>query len=106
MIESAPVRVRDMPWPEMQDLLRTIGPEMATLAKRGDEFAIKVMAKYQYAYEHPTDHKAHFEMRHAVEDYINRDLRLGELMDLGSKFGHRIEDDPTPGPRIFMPGDN
>lgn len=89
MAEGA-VRVRDMPPEAFGQLLRSLGPEIGTLAQRGDKLAIKVMAKFQYAHDHPTDQKAILEVRTALEDYVNRDLRVGELYDLGSKFGHRV----------------
>lgn len=97
-------RVRDMPWEELLVLLRQIGPEMAKLGARGDQFALKVEARYRYAHQHPTDPKANRELRVAIEDYVNRDLRLSELYELGSKFGHRLDEpEKEAGPRIFMP---
>lgn len=87
---DGPMRIRDMPAEAFGELLRALGPEIGTLAKRGDKLATAVMAKYQYAHDHPTDAQAILEVRVALEDYVNRDLRLGELYDLGSKFGHRV----------------
>lgn len=99
------VRIRDMEWEDFLKLLRSIAPEMGVLARRGDEMAQNVMAIYQYAYEHPTDREANRNVRAAVEDYINRDLRQTEQIELAGRFGHRL---PVPekqtGPRIFVPG--
>lgn len=92
----------------MVDVLRTIGPEINRLAKLGDRFAIKVMAKYQYAFEHPTEGVANFELRVAVEDYVSRDLRPGERFDLAVKYGHRLpegHEDKIHGPRIIVPAE-
>ena len=62
------------------------------------------MARYQYAYDHPRDAQANFELRTAVEDYVNRDLREAEQIDLGAKYGHRLpEPEKETGPRIFVP---
>lgn len=105
-VPDGPVRVRDMPWEEMQKLLRTIGPEIGRLALRGDRFAQAVLARYQYAFEHPTDKAANDELRTAVEDYVSRDLRDAERVELGSRFGHRLpEAEKERGPRIFVPGE-
>lgn len=94
-----------MPWEELRVLLKQLGPEIAKLGARGDQFALKVEARYRYAHQHPKDYKANQELRVAIEDYVNRDLRLSELYDLGSKFGHRLpEPEKEAPPRIFMPG--
>lgn len=86
-------------------LLRSIGPEVGRLAKLGDKLARKVMAKFQYAHDHPNDKAAVLEVRTAVEDYVNRDLRLGELYDLGSRFGHRVNGEAKKGKvSIVVPG--
>jgi hypothetical protein len=106
MTDDTPVRVRDMPWEDMMDVLRTIGPEVMRLAKRGDRFAMRVLERYQFGFEHPTDSQANFELRTAVEDYVSRDLRPGERFDLASKYGHRLpegHEDKTHGPRIVVP---
>jgi hypothetical protein len=109
MDESTPqlteaVRIRDMPWPEFMKMLRGIGPEMGRLADRGDPTARRVLASYKYAADHPKDVKANQDLRAAVEDYINRDLRLAEQIDLGGKYGHRLpEAEKDAGPRILVP---
>lgn len=95
---EGPVRIRDMPWDELRKLLRNIGPEIGQLAERGDQTARLVMEYYQYAFDHPKDQQANLNLRTAVEDYVNRDLRTAEVIDLGSKFGHRLpEDGKEPG---------
>lgn len=100
------VRIRDMPWDEFMKLLRSIAPEIGRLAERGDPTARQVMAHYKYAYDHPRDARANRNVRTAVEDYVNRDLRTAEQIDLGSKYGHRLpEPEKEAGPRIFVPGD-
>lgn len=91
-----------MPWLEMRKLLRTISPEIAQLAQRGDAFAKSVIRRYYYAFEHPTDTKANLELRIAIEDYMSRDLRVLERVDLGSKYGHLL-DEKTGGTKIFVP---
>lgn len=102
---SGSVRIRDMPWPEFMTMLRTIAPEIGRLAERGDPTAKMVMARYQYAHDHPRDARANQNMRAAVEDYINRDLRTAEQIDLGGRFGHRLpEPEKETGPRIVVPG--
>jgi len=99
------VRVRDMPDEAFGALLKAIGPEVGRLANRGDPLAIAVMARYVYAHNHQNDPQALLEVRTAVEDYVNRDLRIAEVNDLGSKFGHMVEgEDKDPPPRIFVPG--
>lgn len=103
---EGPVRIRDMPWLEFIKMLRTIGPEIGRLAVRGDQTARLVLSYYQYAASHPRDAKANMNLRTAVEDYINRDLRTAEQIDLGSKYGHRLpEPEKEQGPRIFVPWD-
>jgi len=100
---DGPVRVRDMPWSEFMKMLRGLGAEIGRLATQGDPTARMVMAYYQYAHDHPRDLKANQNLRTAVEDYINRDLRTAELIDLGSRFGHRLpEPERETGPRIFI----
>ncbi|HSV90877.1 MAG TPA: hypothetical protein VLH80_07240 [Nitrospiraceae bacterium] len=98
------VRIRDMAWNEFMQLLRTLGPEIGKLMKNGDQLATTVMAYYRYAHDHPRDQKANLNLRTAVEDYINRDLRDAERLELGGKFGHRLpEPEKESGPRIFVP---
>lgn len=98
------VRIRDMPWDELIKLLRTIGPEVGRLMKNGDQTAKTLMAYYVYAYSHPRDVEANKNVRAALEDYINRDLRVAERIDLGGKYGHRLpEPEKDTGPRIFVP---
>lgn len=108
MNDGTSIRVRDMPWQDLRDVLRTIAPEINRLAKLGDAFATKVMAKYQYAFEHPGDKPAEFELRVAIEDYVSRDLRAGERFDLAVKYGHRLpegHEDKAHGPRIVVQAD-
>lgn len=100
---SGPVRISEMPSEAFGSLLRSIGPEIGRLAVRGDPIARRVMAYYMYAYDHPNDLEARKNVRMAVEDYINRDLRLGEQYELGSRFGHRVAEDEKEGLRIFLP---
>jgi hypothetical protein len=102
---EGPVRIRDMPWDEFRKLLASIGPEIGKLAVRADPTARLVMEYYKYAFDHPTDAKANLNLRTAVEDYVNRDLRTAEQIDLGGKYGHRLpEPEKETGPRIFVPG--
>jgi hypothetical protein len=102
---DGPVRVRDMPWRALAGLLRTIGPEIGTLARRGDQLAQAVMARYHAAYEHPRDPRYESELRVALEDYVNRDLRLAEQYELASRFGHRLPEPEKPaGIRVLLAG--
>ena len=102
--DTGAVRIRDMPWDDLLKLLRAIGPEVGRLKQRGDQTATALMAYYVYAHAHPRDVKANQNLRAALEDYVNRDLRVGEQMDLGSKYGHRLpEPEKDVGPRIFVP---
>lgn len=97
--------MRDMPWRALAGLLRTIGPEIGLLAHRGDKLAQRVMARYQAAYEHPRDPRYESELRVALEDYVNRDLRVAEQYELGSRFGHRLPEPEKPaGIRVLLPG--
>ena len=40
----------------------------------------------------------------AVEDYVNRGLRLGELYELAGKYGHRLQEEDEQPTRVFVPG--
>lgn len=101
---SGPVRISEMPGDAFGTLLRSIAPEIGRLAVRGDELAKRVLAYYMYAHDHPEDADARMNVRIAVEDYVNRDLRLGEQYDLGSRFGHRVIEEQDDGAvRIFVP---
>lgn len=101
---NGPVRISEMPGGDFGALLRYIAPEIGRLAVRGDPMAKRVLAYYIYAHDHPTDVDARRNVRLAVEDYINRDLRVGEQYELGSRFGHRLpEAEKNSGPRIFVP---
>lgn len=98
------VRIRDMPWEDLLKLLRTIGPEVGRLMNRGDQTAKRLMARYVYAHAHPKDVEANKSLRAAIEDYVNRDLRVSEQIDLGSRFGHRLpEPEKDRGPLFFVP---
>jgi hypothetical protein len=98
------VRIRDMPGEAFGALLRSIGPEIGRLATRGDRLAMTVLGYFMYAHEHPNDPEARMNVRVAVEDYMNRDLRIGEQYELGSRFGHRLpEPEKEAGTRIFVP---
>lgn len=102
--QNSSVRVRDMPWDEILKLLRTIGPEVGRLSERGDQTAKVLMAYYVYAHAHPGDVEANKNVRAALEDYVNRDLRTTEQIDLGGKYGHRLpEPEKESGPRIVVP---
>ena len=101
---AGPVRIRDMAWDDFMKLLRTIASEIGRLSARGDPTARLVMEFYQYAFDHPRDVEANKNLRAAVEDYVNRDLRTAERIDLGSKYGHRLPEEES-GQRIFVPGE-
>jgi hypothetical protein len=92
-----------MPWDELRPLIRLLAPEIGRLARLGDAFARKVYERYVYAANHPNDVVANRELRIAVEDYLKRDLTIVERFELGSKYGHLLEEKPT-GPRIVVPG--
>lgn len=101
---SEAVRISEMPGDAFGALLRSIGPEVGRLAVRGDTLARRVVAYFTYAHDHPEDPEARMNVRLAVEDYINRDLRVGEQYELGSRFGHRLpEPEKDVEARIFVP---
>jgi hypothetical protein len=93
-----------MPWTEIMKLLRSLSAEIGRLQRLGDQCATAVMAHYVYAYNHPMDEKANMNLRRALEDYIDRDLRDAEVAQLGDRFGHRLpESEKEHGPRIVVP---
>lgn len=93
-----------MPWEELRKWLRSYGPEIKRLADRGDRFAQRVYDVYLEACVLPVDHPKNLELRRAIEDYITRDLHLTERYELGSRFGHLVEDEEREsGPRIIVP---
>lgn len=105
MTESNPVAVRHMPWEDLRRLIRSRSVEIGTLAGRGDALAIRLMAAYRDLYDHPGDLGKGATLRAALEDYMDRDLRIKEVQELGGKFGHRLpEPEKDPGLRIFVPG--
>lgn len=105
MTESNPVAVRHMPWEDLRRLIRSRSVEIGTLAGRGDALAIRLMAAYRDLYDHPGDLDKGATLRAALEDYMNRDLRIKEVQELGDRFGHRLpQPEPVHGPRIFVPG--
>jgi len=83
--------VRSWPWAHVQEVLRTYGAEIGRLAKLGDPLASKLMQRYQYAYDHPRDPDANLSLRDALEDYMQRELRMGERKELAVRFGHRLD---------------
>lgn len=102
-MKSEPVRVRDMPMEEIVKLLRVRGREIATLGQHGDRLAQAVESAYRYLYDHPGNPQAGANLRAAIEDYMNRDLRLAELGELGDRYGHRLPEPEKPhGERVFV----
>lgn len=98
------MKIQEMPWEELRKLLRVLGPEIGQLAKRGDRFAKSVMERYRYAFDHPNDTHANFELRVAIDDYLRRDLITAERADLQAKYGHLVDDPEAEQPtRIFVP---
>lgn len=79
------------PWPQVQELLRVYGPEIGALARKGDKLARQVLRSYQYAYEHPNDVEANRSLRAAIDDYLQRDLRVDGKRELASRYDHNIE---------------
>lgn len=103
--DTGAVRIRDMEWVDLLMLLRTIAPEIGRLQGLGDQLAISVMAYYTVAYANPRDVKANRNLRAAIEDYMNRDMRTTERVQLGDRFGHRLpEPEKEPSTRVFVPG--
>jgi len=94
--------VLNWPWEHVQEVLRTYGPEIALLAARGDPLARKVRQRYQYAYDHPRDPQANLSLRDALNEYLQRDLRDAEKVELRSRFGHQLSE-PAHGARIVVP---
>jgi hypothetical protein len=89
--QSNAVSVSEMPWPELRKLITLRGPEIGRLAREGDKLAARVEGAYRYLYDHPGDVKAGALLRALVQDYMHRELLIGELRDLGSRLGHRID---------------
>lgn len=101
---SASMNVRDMSWEEIRKAIRVRGAEIGGLARRGDPIALALEVSYRYLYDHPGDQGAGANLRAAFEDYINRDLRIAEVADLGSRLGHRLPEPERETPiRIFTP---
>lgn len=96
------IRIRDLPHEEFMKLMRKIGPDIKLLSLRGDKFAQAVMRRYQDAFEHPGDMLKDQECRIAVEDYMRRDLHIAERAELGSRFGHYVDEQQGP-TRIVVP---
>lgn len=93
-----------MSWEEIRKAIRVRGPEIGHLARQGDLIAIALEAAYRYLYDHPGDPRAGGNLRAALEDYINRDLRIAEVAALGNKLGHRLpEPEKIPEIRVFVP---
>ena len=69
-----------------------------------DDLAARVVASFQYAHDHPNEPAALLNVRTAVEDYVNRGLRLGELYELAGKYGHRVDGEDQLPTRVFVPG--
>lgn len=99
---SQSVNVRDMSWEEIRKAIRVRGSEIGHLARNGDQTALALEVAYRYLYDHPGDQKAGANLRAALADYINRDLRIAEVAELGGRLGHRLpEPEKDPGMRIF-----
>lgn len=103
-MNTGPIRIRDLPWDELRKLLRKEGPNIKILADRGDKFAQRVYRVYCEACVLPIDHPKNKELREAIDDYMNRDLRQHERTELEGKYGHRV-DPGTDKARIFVPGE-
>jgi hypothetical protein len=101
---AGPIRIRDLPWEELRKLLRKEGPNIRLLADRGDKFAKKVYDVYLEACRLPIEHPKNLELRIAIDDYMNRDLRQHERTELEGKFGHRVDLPDPDRTRIYVPG--
>lgn len=88
---SKAVSVREMPWDALRKLITLRGPEIGRLAKNGDKLALALEKAYRDLYDHPGDLALGATLRAAVEDYMHRELLIGEVRDLGSRLGHRID---------------
>lgn len=99
---SVSVNVRNMSWEDLRKSLRARGAEIGRLARQGDSIALALEVAYRYLYDHPGDEKAGASLRAAFEDYMNRELRIAEVAELGSRLGHRLpEPEKATGIRIF-----
>lgn len=102
MSAGDPVPIKDMPHDEFMKLLRKIGPDIGLLSARGDKFAQAVEKRYRDAHADPLNPIKRTELRIAVQDYMDRDLRIHERTELGSKYGHYVDEEKGP-TRIVVP---
>lgn len=97
--------IRDWPWHLVQELLRVYGPGISKLAQRGDLVSKKIIAVYKHCHRNPHDVQANRDLRDQLNDYMQRELNESARYELGSKYGHLVEeedkyDSPS---RIFVP---
>lgn len=83
---------REMTLLEVRDWLRWQSVAIDRLAIANDKLARRVITAYRYFYDHQSDEQAQLELKAAVKDYMIRDHLDGERKDLGSKFGHKVDE--------------
>lgn len=101
------VNFLELPWEDVQKIMRNIGGEVRQLADRGDKLAQAVYNRYcECAYQKlPLDHPTVRGFRQALHDYMYRDLTISDRTELGGKFGHLVEGEQGPRPiQIVVPG--
>lgn len=98
--------ILNMPWEDLRRILRTLGPEIRQLAERGDALATRVYNLYcECAYKNlPLEHQTHKSLRAALTEYMFRDTSISDRKEMGSKFGHLVDEEKGERPtQIVVP---
>jgi len=84
------IHIRDWPWEHVRKMFRVYGAQIQTLALRGEQLALQVRYRYQYFFDHPADLDAKNSLCDALEDYLKRDQRDVDKIDLANRFDHGL----------------